>query len=187
MSRLSLLNKDQLSEAQMKVIKAIQDGPRGNIPMTGPFDIWLRVNAIGDAIQNLGAALRYETILEERIKELAICIVGHHYKAKFEFAYHETLALKSGVPEKVMSDLKNDETPSFKEGKLELVFLISKQLLATHTVSDDLYQRGLDEFNEQGMIELVSLIGYYCLVALTLNTFQIPLDEGMQDPFPDAT
>ena len=86
-----------------------------------------------------------------------------------------------------MSDLKNDETPSFKEGKLELVFLISKQLLATHTVSDDLYQRGLDEFNEQGMIELVSLIGYYCLVALTLNTFQIPLDEGMQDPFPDAT
>ena len=83
MSRLPPIKNDQLSETQMKVVKAIQDGPRGNITMTGPFGVWLRANTIGDAIQNLGASLRYETILEENIKELAICIVGHHYKAKF--------------------------------------------------------------------------------------------------------
>jgi 4-carboxymuconolactone decarboxylase len=186
MSRLPPIKNDQLSETQMKVAKAIQDGPRGNIPMTGPFGVWLRANTIGDAIQNLGASLRYETILEENIKELAICIVGHHYKAKFEFAYHEILAIQSGVPEEVLNDLKNNKIPSFTEERLELVFLISKQLLATHSVADDLYQRGFDEFDEQGMIELVSLIGYYCLVALTLNTFEIPLDEGMQDPFPNV-
>ena len=97
------------------------------------------------------------------------------------------MAIQSGIPEEALNDIKNDKIPSFTEERLELVFLISKQLLATHSVADDLYQRGFDEFDEQGMIELVSLIGYYCLVALTLNTFEIPLDEGMQDPFPDVT
>ena len=35
------------------------------------------------------------------------------------------------------------------------------------------------------MIELVSLVGYYCLVSLTLNIFEVPLDNGMEDPFPN--
>ena len=55
MIRLPPLKNDQLSASQIKVIKAIQNGPRGDIPMTGPFGVWLRAGNIGDAIQNLGA------------------------------------------------------------------------------------------------------------------------------------
>ena len=55
MIRLPPLKTDQLCASQIKVIKAIQNGPRGDIPMTGPFGVWLRAGNIGDAIQNLGA------------------------------------------------------------------------------------------------------------------------------------
>jgi hypothetical protein len=36
------------------------------------------------------------------------------------------------------------------------------------------------------MIELVATIGYYCLISLTLNAFEIPLEPGMKDPFPET-
>jgi len=68
---------------------------------------------------------------------------------------------------------------------LKLIYQITTQLLDQHSLSDDIYREGINEFNEQGMIELVSLVGYYCLVSLTLNAFEIPIDEGMNDPFND--
>ena len=187
MTRLPPISEDKLTASQTRVLEAIKNSPRGDIPMTGPFGVWLRAGAIGDAIQNLGASLRYGTTLDEKVKEFAICVVGHHYKAKFEFAYHERLALKSGISEEILNDLKNNDMPSFTEERLNLTYQISKQLLGSHSISDELYQQGFDEFGEQGMIELVSLVGYYCLVSLTLNSFQIPLDEGMEDPFPDVS
>lgn len=185
MIRLPPLKNDQLSASQNNVIKAIQNGPRGDIPMTGPFGVWLRAGNIGDAIQNLGASLRFETILDEKAKELAICIVGHHYKTKFEFAYHERLAIKSGISEEIINDIKNDTIPTFIDQRLNLTHQISTQLLERYSITDELYQQGFDEFGEQGMIELVSLVGYYCLVSLTLNAFKIPIDKDMKDPFPD--
>ena len=185
MRRLPSIPEDKLTDSQLAVLRAIQSGPRGKIPMTGPFGVWLRAGSIGDAIQNLGASLRYNTILDETLKELAICVVGSHYKAKFEFAYHAELAKKSGISDKILEDLRHNKTPSFNDSRLKLIYQITTQLLDKHSLSDDTYREGINEFNEQGMIELVSLVGYYCLVSLTLNAFEIPIDEGMNDPFND--
>ena len=185
MTRLSSIPEDKLTDSQLDVLQAIQCGPRGKIPMTGPFGVWFRAGNIGDAIQKLGASLRYETILDENLKELAICVVGSHYKAKFEFAYHAELAKKTGISEKILEDLRQNKTPSFNDSRLRLIYQITTQLLDKHSLSDNIYHEGIDEFNEQGMIELVSLVGYYCLVSLTLNAFEIPIDDEMSDPFID--
>ena len=185
MTRLPSLPEDKLTDSQHTVLRAIQNGPRGKIPMTGPFGVWLRAGSIGDAIQNLGASLRYNTILDETLKELAICVVGSHYKTKFEFAYHAELAKKTGISDKILEDLRQNKTPSFNDSRLRLIYQISTQLLDKHSLSDEIYREGINEFNEKGMIELVSLVGYYCLVSLTLNAFKIPVDDGMNDPFND--
>jgi len=185
MTRLPSLSEDKLTDSQLAVLRAIQSGPRGKIPMTGPFGVWLRAGSIGDAIQNLGASLRYNTILDEALKELAICVVGSHYKTKFEFAYHAELAKKTGISDKILEDLRQNKTPSFNDSRLRLIYQISTQLLDKHSLSDEIYREGINEFNEKGMIELVSLVGYYCLVSLTLNAFKIPVDDGMNDPFND--
>tara|TARA_B100001123_G_scaffold48769_1_gene49690 strand:- start:394 stop:951 length:558 start_codon:yes stop_codon:yes gene_type:complete len=185
MTRLPPINQDKLTKSQIKFLEAIQNGPRGKIPMTGPFGVWLRAGSTGDVIQKLGASLRYDTILDETLKELAICVVGSHYKAKFEFAYHAELAKKTGISDKILEDLRHNKTPSFNDSRLKLIYQITTQLLDKHSLSDDIYREGINEFKEQGMIELVSLVGYYCLVSLTLNAFEIPIDDGMNDPFND--
>ena len=72
-------------------------------------------------------------------------------------------------------DLAGDELISFT---------IASQMVHQHRVMDETYELGVSAFGEEGMIELVATIGYYCLISLTLNTFQIPLADGMHDPFP---
>ena len=185
MSRLPPISEESLNESQKKVLKAIQDGPRGEIPLTGPFAAWVKAGKLGDNIQKLGASLRYETELDEIVKEMVICCVGYHYKAKCELSYHSKLEINAGLSEKIIQNLREGAEPEFNDSRLDLAYRITNQLLQSHSVDDKAYTEGINEFGEQGMIELVSLVGYYCLVSLTLNIFEVPLDNGMEDPFPN--
>ena len=105
MSRLPPISEESLNESQKKVLKAIQDGPRGEIPLTGPFAVWVKAGKLGDTIQKCGASLRYETELDEIVKEMVICCVGYPYKAQFAFSYHSQLALDDGLSEKLIINL----------------------------------------------------------------------------------
>jgi hypothetical protein len=40
-------------------------------------------------------------------------------------------------------------------------------------------------FGERGLVEIISIIGYYTLIGNTLNVFQVPLPEGEKPPFPE--
>jgi len=57
-------------------------------------------------------------------------------------------------------------------------------LLEHHRLDDDLYARARERLGQTELIELVTIVGYYCLVSLTLNAFEVPLADGMTDPFP---
>ncbi len=186
--RLTPLDRDNLPEAQQRVLEMIESGPRGanrpGIGSIGPFPSFVKAPGIGAAAQALGAAVRFEGILPENIKEIAICMVGIYYRAKFEYSAHRAMAIRAGVSETCLDQILEGEEPAFAGDEL-VAYTIASQLLHQHQVIDETYAAGLDAFGEQGMIELVFTIGYYCLICHTLNTFQVPLADGMADPFPN--
>ena len=185
MPRLSELNTDALNDAQRLVLKSIESGPRGSMGLVGPFGIWVRSPTIGQMVQSLGATVRFETSLAEDVKEVAICAVGTHYHAKFEFAAHQRLARQAGVSEAVIEALRLGTDPQFDSPTLSASYRIARRLLNDHRLDDETYSVGIDVFGENGLIELVNVIGYYCLVSLTLNAFEVPITANMTDPFPD--
>ncbi len=189
--RLSPLDRTDLNDDQQAVLDAIEQGPRGaanpGIGMIGPFGCWVRAPKVGHAVQALGEAIRFNGSLPENIKEIAICTVGAHYRSKFEFAAHRRLAKLAGVSENVLDQMVAGEDPDLAGDEL-LAFTIASQLVNQHQLMDETYSLGVSAFGEVGMIELTATIGYYCLISLTLNTFRIPLADGMHDPFPgDST
>ncbi len=185
MSRLSPLTIDDLTAEQRTVYDAIRNGPRGDMGLAGPFGVWVRAPRVGNAIQELGAAARFATSLDEATKEIAICAVGAHFKAKFELAAHKKLAMRAGISDVVTEAIHQGELPDFAHEEHRLSYQLASQLLNDHRVDDTTYRQGVELWGESGMIELVTVIGYYCIVCLTLNTFQIPVSETMEDPFPD--
>ena len=60
----------------------------------------------------------------------------------------------------------------------------ARELNRTRSVSDATYAEALKHFGERGVVELTALIGYYTMVAMTLNAHEIPLPEGVEPAFP---
>lgn len=186
--RLSPLHREDLNKEQKAVLNAIEQGPRGagnpGIGMIGPFGCWVRAPKVGNAVQALGEAIRFDGSLPENIKEVAICTVGIYYRSRFEYSAHRRLAIKSGVAEAALDQMLAGEDPDLAGDEL-LSFTIASQLVNQHNLLDETYDLGVEAFGEEGMIELVATIGYYCLISTTLNAFKIPLADGMLDPFPE--
>lgn len=186
MSRLPPLDVEDLNDDQRAVLDAIRSGPRGGrIGLVGPFGVWVRAPNIGNAMQALGAAARYQTTLPENVKEVAICTVGAHYRAKFEFAAHSRMAVSAGVAADAVDAIRTGAEPSFEREDETLAHRLAGELLSGHRIGEATYRHAIEAFGEQGAIELVTIIGYYCMVSLTLNAFEVPLTDAMTDPFPE--
>jgi 4-carboxymuconolactone decarboxylase len=188
MSRLSPLDETSMSDAQRALHEALNSGPRarqGKIAPVGPFGVWLHAPTIGHAVQSFGAAVRFGTTLPERIKEIAICSVGAHYRAKFEFAAHGPMAIAAGVPAAAVEAIRVCEDPDLIDAADGASYRIARELLTRHRLDDATYADAVQRFGESGLVELVTVIGYYCLVCLTLNAFEVDVTPRMTDPFPD--
>ena len=104
MPRLAPLGLAKLTPEQKKVADAIVSGPRGGL--RGPFEPWLRSPTLADRAQKLGEYCRFNNSLPADLSELAICLVGRHFKAQYEFYAHAALAKKAGLSADIVEAVK---------------------------------------------------------------------------------
>jgi len=138
---------------------------------------------LGEAMAALGARIRFGASLPANATEVAICTTGAFFGASFEFAAHRPLAIRAGVDEAALDRLAAGEEPGF-EGNEAAAHAVAVELLRDHAIGDPTYRDAVDRFGTQGVVELVTTVGYYALNALLLNGFEIELAPGMADPLP---
>ena len=188
--RLTPLHPRDLDSEQAEVLDAMLAGPRGKSgfltrerPVGGPFAPWLLSPGFAHRAQELGAHIRYGTSLDPRLKELAIIVVGAVWRAEYEFAAHGPMAIRAGVSREVVEALARSETPSFERDDERVVYEFARELVENRRVGEERYARAVELLGEPGTVELVGTLGYYTLVCMTLNAFEVPLGEGMEPPF----
>ncbi len=190
MTRLPFITNENLDADQQAVWDNVTNGSRGGNfvgdhgGLIGPFNAPLHAAGTGKNVVVLGESLRFSTELDNRLLELAVSMVGAHWRSNFEWMAHSRLAIKAGISEEVIAAIEKGETPSFSKADEQAVHDFTSHLLADGRVSDDIYNAAQAQVGDRGMVELAQLIGYYCLVSLTLNTFQIELPEGNQPAWP---
>lgn len=194
MSRLRYLAADELNEAQRSIFDSITGGKRaashasGELTtseggLRGPFNAFMHAPAVGDPAQRLGEAVRYQSSISGRLRELAILVVAAKWRAQYEWWAHAKIAQREGLDEAVIAALKAGQRPSFSEPDDALVFDFATELLEHHQVSEPTYAKAIAQLGEQQAVELVVLLGYYTLVSMALNTFEVPLPNGEASPF----
>ena len=185
--RLSIPDEAELSASQGKLRDAVVGSRKGlgaEIWGRGPFGVWQNAPNVGHPALDLGGAVRFSTEIPADVREVAICTVGVHYRAKFEFAAHKAIGIKAGLEADALDRLARGESPGWT-GALELTHRYAKTLLEEHRVTQGLHDELAAVFGDQGVVEIVTTIGYYCLISLTLNAFEIPLSTQMDDPWPE--
>ena len=120
MPRLAPLDLDKLTPEQKKVADAIVAGPRG--ALRGPFEPWLRSPHLADRAQKLGEYCRFNNSLPKDLSELAICLVGRHFKAQYEFYAHARLAKEAGLSPAIVEAVRTRQSPPFTRDVEKIVY-----------------------------------------------------------------
>ena len=180
MARIPLPSVEEFTPEQRKVYEAVVAGPRG--VMRGPLRAVIHRAELADKWQQLGEILRYRTSLGPRLSELVILATARHWDSQFEWHAHVPPARKGGVKAEVIEAIRQGKRPVLEHDDEKAVYEYATELLTRHVVSDATYQKALAQVKTVGIVELTALIGYYSMVAMTLNAHQI-LPEGEQ-PLP---
>ncbi|MBB5498813.1 carboxymuconolactone decarboxylase family protein [Paraburkholderia sp. MM5384-R2] len=185
MTRLKTLTEKEMTPEQQTVCDEVSSGPRGKVPL--PMFAWLRNPELARRVQDLGALLRYDITLEPRLVELAILVCARYWTTHVQWKAHKVYAIRDGLDPQVAADIAARRTPRFGDDEAgNLIYNVSNTLLNTGRVPVELYGRATAHFGERGIVELCSLLGYYCLASFTLNTFELGLPESavpeLEDP-----
>lgn len=177
MARLPQFNPNKLNEAQAEIYHEIVCGPRGKFG--GPFHALIQAPGIAGPAQALGAALRFNTELDPQHREIAILTTARFWLNEVEWNAHVVIAQREGVSNECIKGILQDQMPEGICAEHRLVYLFCLELLQNKSVSDELYQRAEEMIGVKQVVEMVSLLGYFGLLAMLLNTFEIehdPLD-----------
>ncbi|MCO6188425.1 carboxymuconolactone decarboxylase family protein [Rhizobium sp. L1K21] len=184
-SRISFPSPEAMSEAQLAVFKDIVSGPRGML--VGPLKAALHNPVLADRWQKFGQVLRYETSLPFALNEIAILATARHWSCLLEFAIHRREARRAGVAETLIEALRCGERPAFGgDPAAAEIYEYTRQLLTSGDVSDAAHLAVRQRWGETGVVELTAVVGYYSLVAMTLNAHRVPLPEGLECELPNV-
>lgn len=172
MGRLPDINEATLSPGQRRVYDEI-NRVRGQV--RGPFAAWLRNPELAEYALKLQDMFASRIKLERRLVQLMILVSARLATAHFAWFVHEPHALKLGIAPDIVEAIRERRTPNFTREDERLVYDITLDLNSTRSLSEATYGRGIAMFGEQALVELVSAVGFYVMVAMTLNAFEVPI------------
>jgi 4-carboxymuconolactone decarboxylase len=177
-NRFPPLEWAQMSDEQKTMTRHVLDGPRTS--MGGPFNVMLRSPIMGDLAQELGAQVRFNSVLSAPLREMAILMAARHWTSHFEWNAHKSGALSAGLNPAIIAAIAAGERPRAMQPSEAALHRFCDELLQTKRVSDDTFAAAKAAFGEQGVAEIIFTLGYYSMVSMLLNVDDHPLPAGVE-------
>jgi 4-carboxymuconolactone decarboxylase len=177
MARLpEITSKDQVPPAGHSVVDSIVKS-RG--ALHGPFTVFLHSPEVAGRIAHLGAYVRFEGSLDMRVRVLAAMTVARELDAVYVWGAQTGQARKLGVPEATITAIREKHTRGVPAEDAQIVDF-TKDLLRKHRVDSATFDAIHTRFGSDGFIQLTSAIGYYSLLAMTVNACELDAAPGAE-------
>jgi len=162
-----------LNAEQQQAADALINGPRRGV--YGPFRPLLHRPPLLNAVAKVGEVLRYQGALAADLREWTICVVACELRNVFEWQMHRPLAEAAGVPGAALAALvAGTSLPAEMRADLALAAALARELLSTHTLGDERFAAATQTWGEAGLVELLSLVGYFAMVSWLMNVARTP-------------
>jgi 4-carboxymuconolactone decarboxylase len=146
-------------------------GPDGGLE--GPFNALLLSPALGMAMQDLGAQVRYASTLTDRCREIAILTVAATWDSAYESYAHTDIARAVGLNDAELAALAQGTVFDFADPVELAVARTAWALAREQDLDDERYAAAVAALGERTLFELVVLVGHYAQVALQLRVFRV--------------
>jgi len=171
MARITTIDKkEDLAPADRKVYDAIASS-RGVVG--GPWRALLHSPELAERTMHLGSYVRFESTLDHKMIEFTALVAARELDCKHEWAAHVGHGQKAGIPmETIRAVYQKQGVEAFSFEDAQIVSFV-REMIHTHRVSEATFQAIYGRLGEKGMVELTATIGYYAMLACTLNTFDV--------------
>jgi 4-carboxymuconolactone decarboxylase len=176
MARMPKLDPATLTAEQKVVYDEIAGGPRGQV--RGPLEIWMRRPGLAARAQDLGRYCRYDSSLSKQLSELAILVTARAWGSEFEWFAHKKHALDAGVSPLIVEAIRTCATPVFDDDESRAVFDVASAMCTHRRLHNALYARAIAVLGEGRLVDLIGVLGYYSLISMTINAFEVDVPDG---------
>ncbi len=187
MARVDPIPRQEMTPEQVRVNDKIASARAGG-QAAGPFAVWLRTPEFAEIAGDLGLYLRTRTTLPRRLLELTVLITARLWSAQYEWYAHEKFVDVAGLEREMVEDLRAGRRPRFTAPEDALVYDLVLEIQDRKGLAETTYQRALDLLGEQTVIDLLTIIGYYTMLAVLLTGLEVETPDGSTPlpPLPES-
>ncbi len=190
MERFPVLGKDELDPAQRALWDELTLGPRGFYTggaeaqrLPDLYNAWLQFPEFGDLMVKLGGAIRANTALPGKLRELIVLTTSAKLGALVEFDFHVPFAENEGLSGALIAALRAGSDPVFAGDDERIAHAANLQLLATGALEHDTREEAIAAFGYPGVMALIAIVSMYVVTAYTTNVARVKLAEDFSaDP-----
>jgi 4-carboxymuconolactone decarboxylase len=175
MARLPpITSKDQVAGKDHAIFDSIV-ASRGAVQ--GPFTMFLHSPELAGRLAHLGAYIRFEGSLDMRARVLAAMTVAREFEAVYVWGAQTGGARRQGVPEETIAAIRENHSRGIAPQDAEIVEF-TRMLLRRHRVDEASFKKLQARFGNDGLIQLTAAIGYYSMLAMTVNACELEAAPG---------
>ena len=194
LARLPQVQRSELDvEGQVAFDTYVSPGTGYETGLRGPVGMWMHSPELAKAVFDVRQRVRYGTPKDQRITELIILSTAREIHNQYEWSAHEPLAQAAGLEQEIIEVIKfRRDLNSLPEidgfGEIEKTLVqFARELVSEEKVSSDTFNHAVGLFGNEGLVDIVGLIGYYNFVAMTLKAFDVQRPAGTELLLPVAS
>jgi alkylhydroperoxidase family enzyme len=191
--RLRLFKPDELNEDQRALYDRIVNRPRlkGGTPslidaeghLTGPLNAMLLNPAVCGVQLELGTKVRFATRLTERAREIVILELATLRRCAFEWIAHAPVGKTAGLTDDELEAIRTGQPAPTLDATETIVRAAARALVVDRGLSDELFAAAVEALGREKLMDIVAIVTYYDLVALSIAVWQPPLPAGAKLPY----
>ena len=185
--RLSVVSPTALGEEQKPLYDDMRRGIKAHFKgfvnmrsdgaLLGPWNPWLREPKFGRPIWELVKTMVASPTLPAAVREVAILVTGAHFRSAYELYAHVLVAEQRGLSDEKLATIVAGQRPHDLSRQQAVAYDFASALVSGGVLPELTYKAAVHEFGDHGAAELSFLIAVYCMVSVTLNTFDIPVPD----------
>ena len=154
--------------------------------LRGPVGMWMHSPVLAEAVFDLRQRVRYGTPKDQRLTELIILTTAREISNQYEWSAHEPLGQAAGLEQDIIEVIKYrkdmNSLPSIEGfGEIEQTLVqFTRELVSEEKVSTPTFNKAIELFGNEGVVDIVGLVGYYNFVAMTLKAFDVQRPVGSE-------
>ena len=153
-----------------------------NAMENGPGSVMINSPEMRKRANHLVFYFREESELPLNIQELLMIMTARAKDCQYIWFAHAAGARKQGISDAFVDALRDKKPLPKLQDAEQIVVDYAKQLFDTNRVSEGTFKAALDHFGPQLLTELTTMMGYYSMLALNVNAFDVDVPTGGEAP-----